>query len=447
MRNISRVTVHAAPLPITAYRPARRGWLTVVFLGLTAGLQMSDRGLYAVLSHEIEVAFGIGDTLLGALQGIAGILVASALAVPLARLGDRHSRKTILLSLIAAWSGLTTLGALAPNFTWFFVGRAASGVTEFAMIPIVYSLIPDVVPERARVPANLVFAALMAIGASIGFYLANDLFRFAAQQGVFGLPGWRGALLLLGLGGVPLLLLGFAIGDPVRAAVTLDSTGQSGSLAAFVRTRHRTIVLFLGTAGGLAIAVQATIPMAALALSRRYSADLGEIGHALGIITLVTALGSLPLAGAIDRALRNRFDERARPLIMGGAAALSIPFAILPIMAATGHMALWLLAGFILLTCIGNALIPTMLQDLAPIELRARCFAAYSFVIAIFCALGPVLSGAVSQFLTGGDLQRAIALAGVPALAVATLCAGYLAKVRPTDAENTTDLRSQSPGA
>lgn len=437
----------AAFPPTIAYYPARRGWMTVVFLGLTAGLQMSDRGLYAVLAHEIELAFGIGDALLGALQGIAGILVASALAVPLARLADRHSRKAILLGVTGAWSGLTMLSALAPNFAWFFVGRAASGVTEFAMIPIVYSLIPDLVPERSRVSANLVFAALMAIGASIGFYLASDLFRFAAQYRVIDLPGWRGALLLLGLGGVPLLLLGFAIRDPVRAAAALDPTGRSASLAAFVRTRRRTIAWFLGAAGGLAIAVQATIPMAALALVRRYGAGLSEIGHALGIITLVTALGSLPLAGAIDRALRHRCGERARPLIMGGTAALSIPFAVLPIIAATEHTALWLLAGFVLLTCVGNALIPTMLQDLAPIALRARCFAVYSFVIAVFCALGPVLSGAISEFLTGGDLQRAIVLAGVPALAVAALCAGCLTTMRPVDVENPAGSRAEPPGA
>lgn len=82
-------------------RPTRpAGLWTVAFLGITAGTQMSDRGLQSILSPAIQQSFGVSDAVIGALHGIAGILVASALAVPLARLADRHSRKTILLGLI-----------------------------------------------------------------------------------------------------------------------------------------------------------------------------------------------------------------------------------------------------------------------------------------------------------------------------------------------------------
>ena len=397
------------------------GILSVVFLGVAAGVQMSDRGVHALLSSEIKAAFGVGDAVIGMLHGVAGILVASALAIPLAKLADRYSRKLILLALIAAWSGLTALGALAPNFPLFFAGRAASGVTEFAMIPVVYSLIPDLVPDRWRVAANLGFAALMAIGASVGFYAGNALFTFATELAPLGLPGWRATLLLLSLAGLPLLLIGLAIVDPPRGHTHGEAAADTGSLADFLRANARTVLLFLGAAGGLAVAVQAAQPMAAMALSRRFAADLGQIGHALGDITLVTALASLPIAGLVDSALRGRWAARARPLIMASAATLAIPLIALLGSAPDEHHALVLLGGFTLMTCIGNALIPTMLQDLAPPELRARCFAAYSFVIAAFCALGPVLSGAISDYLVRDNLLWAISLAAVPPLVLAAL--------------------------
>lgn len=408
------------------------GVLSVLFLGVAAGTQMSDRGLQAVLSPAIQQAFGVGDAVIGALHGIAGILIASALAVPLARLADRYSRKHMLLALIAAWTILTGVSALAPSFPLYFTARAVLGVTEFAMIPVVYSLIPDLVGERFRVGANLSFAALMATGASAGFYGGGAMLAWA--QGlvdagtVTGIAPWRLAMVLLGAAGVPLLLLGLFTWDPPRGARQAGAAGSpQGSIAAFARAHGREIVLFIGAAGGLAVAVQALTPMAALALVRRYGADLSDIGHALGVILLVTNLCSLPAAGAIDRLLRRRLHARARPAVMAAGAALSLPCAALLGMAGTAQQALAIVAVFLLLTCIANALIPTMLQDLLPAELRARCFAIYSFVIAAFCSLGPVLSGAVSDRLAQGNLLLSIGAVAVPALVVAMASAGLAA--------------------
>lgn len=405
------------------------GIWTVVFLGVTAGVQMSDRGLHAILSPAIKETFGVGDAVIGALHGVAGILVASALAVPLARLADRYARKLILLGLIALWSVLTAVCALAPNFPLFFLGRAASGVTEFAMIPVVYSLIPDLVREDWRVSANLGFAALMAVGASAGFYFGGGLLAFAAGIAPAGWEPWRLALACLALAGLPLLLAGLAVADPPRARTDVAGESAEGParLLPFLRARARDILLFLGAAGGLAVAVQATTPMAPLAFVRRYMADLGPTGHALGVITLVASLASLPAAGVFDRLLRPRLGPRARPAVMAVGAALAVPCLLVLGGAATERQAIATMALFLLVTCVANALIPTMLQDIVPPELRARGFAVYSFVIAAFCAAGPLLSGLVSDALVGGDLLLAIAWVGVPALALAAACAGLAA--------------------
>lgn len=395
---------------------------TVAFLGVTAGVQMSDRGLQSVLLLAIQKSFQVGDATIGALQGLAGVLVASAIAVPIARLADRMSRKKVLLGLIVGWSGLMVLSGLAPNFPLFFVGRAAAGVTEFAMIPIVYSLIPDLAPERSRVAANLSFAALMAAGASAGFYFGDVIVHAAEGLFAFQAEPWRKAMLLLSLAGVPLLLLGLLTADPRRTVIT-DAKTPSASLLAFLRERWRAVGLFVGVAGSLMIAVQALNPLIALALQRRFDADMSQIGQALGVVTLATSIGCLPVAGFLDRALRRRFGLAARPLIMGVGALASVPCAVLLLTVSRMDAALWLVAAFLFLTCTANALVPTMLQDLTPAELRARSFAIWSFVVSIFCAIGPMVAGTLSDLALHGRLLSAIAATAIPALIVSALCA------------------------
>ena len=419
----------------TSVSPSAARWspsalFTVGFLGVAAGVQMSDRGLQSVLLSAIQTSFQVSDAKIGALQGLAGILVASAIAVPLARLADRMSRKLVLLGLIAGWTALMALSALSPNFPLFFIGRAASGVTEFAMIPIVYSLIPDLAPERHRVASNLCFAALMAAGASAGYYFGDAIVQAADAGLPFAMAPWRKAMLLLAFAGLPLMLAGLLTLDPPRRIAAAEAE-TAGSLPVFLRERWQAIGLFVGVAGCLMIAVQALNPLIALALERRFDAGMRDIGHALGIVTLITSIGCLPIAGFLDRVLRARLGLAARPIIMGGGALLAIPcVALLPMVTAIHH-ALVLVAAFLFLTCISNALVPTMLQDLTPASLRARSFAVWSFVVSIFCAIGPVVAGALSDLVLGGRLLTAIATVAVPALIISVACALRSARQKP----------------
>ena len=417
-------------LSATERSTSAAGLWTVAFLGVTAGVQMSDRGLQSILSPAIKASFDVSDAVIGALHGIAGILVASALAVPLARLADRYSRKLILLGLILLWGLLTALSGIAPDFELFFIGRAASGITEFAMIPVVYSLIPDLVSDRHRVPSNLAFAALMATGASAGFYFGGNLLEFAGTIAPAGMEPWRAALLCLSLLALPLLLIGLFVQDPPRGTPTGSERHEHAALAPFLRLHQRHILLFLGAAGGLAIAVQAVAPMAAMGLVRRYASDLVPTGHALGLITLATSLGSLAVAGIVDRILRPRMGDASRPLVMAVGGTLAIPCLVLLGVAGEERHALALIAMFLALTSTANALIPTILQDIIPAELRARSFAIYSFVIAAFCAIGPLLTGGLSDHAVGGNLLLAMSFAGAPALLIAAISAALMARER-----------------
>src|SRR5690606_27575943 len=74
-------------------------------------------------------------------------------------------------------------------------------------------------------------------------------------------------------------------------------------------------------------------------------------------------------------------------------------------------------------TSTANALVPTMLQDLAPATLRARSFAIWSFVVSVFGAAGPLVAGALSDRVFEGHMVNAITFTAIPALAISALCA------------------------
>lgn len=412
----------ALPCPAQSAGWTPRGMFTVAFLGIAAGLQMADMGLQAVSLAAIQTSFGVSDATLGALQGLAGILIASALAIPLSRFADRYSRKRVLLWLIAVSSALMALSGLAHEFPLFFIGRSAAGITEFAMVPLVYSMIPDLAPERHRVAANLGFAALMAAGASGGFYFSGAILSAAQDLFPWGAEPWRKAFLLLGMAGLPLLLLGALTADPARRIEAADAASVS-SLRAFLLRRWRAIGLFVGVAGCLIVAVQALNQLVALALERRFNAAPGEIGHAMGLIILITSVGCLPVAGLLDRAMVRRVGQAVRPLIMGLSAVMAIPVLLLLTAAQALDHAFVAVGLFLFMTCIANALVPTMLQDLAPASLRARCFAIWSFVVSLFGASGPLLAGTLSDWLFQRHMLNAVAAVAVPALAISAACA------------------------
>ena len=400
---------------------APRGIFTVAFLGITAGVQMSDTGLQAVSLSAIQETFEVSDATVGALQGFAGVLAGSALAVPLARYSDRYSRKRFLLCLILASTAMMVLSAIAPNFPLFFIGRSAAGITEFAMVPLVYSLIPDLAPERHRVASNLSFAALMAAGASGGFYFSGTILATATELIPFDIEPWRKGFLLLSAAGIPLLLVGMLTQDPPRRGRE-SATSSLATLWPFLKQRWQPFALFVGVAGCLTIAVQALNLLIALALEREFNALPGHIGEALGVIVLATAVGCLPVAGLLDRSMRPWWGRAVRPFIMGAAAIIGIPVITLLRFAPSVEQAFVIVGVFLFMTSTANALVPTMLQDLAPAELRARCFAVWSFVVSVFSATGPFVAGFLSDHVFEGHLIEAITVTAIPALVISALC-------------------------
>lgn len=154
-----------------------------------------DRTLIGVLGEPIRETFGLSDTMIGLLSGLAFAFLYTLLGIPFAMLAERKNRTTIIAIAMAAWSGMTVLCGMAQNTLQFALARVGVGIGEAGCSPPSHSLISDYFPPEKRSSALGIFALGIPIGSMLaavgGAWIAN-------QEGL----NWRDAFIWMGLPGV-----------------------------------------------------------------------------------------------------------------------------------------------------------------------------------------------------------------------------------------------------
>ena len=103
-----------------------------------------------------------------------------------------------------------------------FAGRLVVGVGEAALAPAAMSIIADMFPAERRGMAIGLFVMGMAVGGGVAISIGGAVLGLAQAGAFAGLPllgtlaPWRAVLVLLGLSGVPLLLLLATTREPER---------------------------------------------------------------------------------------------------------------------------------------------------------------------------------------------------------------------------------------
>jgi len=121
-----------------------------------------------VAGGPIKADLALTDTQFGLLGGTAFALLFCLGAVPLGWLADRTDRRRLIAIGILAWSAMTALCGLAPDFQTFLLARIGVGLGEACLVPAGVSLIRSGVAPDRRGRA----VALFLIGATSGTALA-----------------------------------------------------------------------------------------------------------------------------------------------------------------------------------------------------------------------------------------------------------------------------------
>jgi MFS family permease len=197
-------------------------WYVVVLLTLIYTVSFIDRQILALMIGPIRRDFGITDTQVSLLIGLAFALFYTFLGIPIARLADRHSRRAIIAAGVLVWCLMTAACGVSHNYSQLFWARVGVGVGEAALGPSALSMISDYFPQESRGRAISFYTMGISLGSALAMIVGGQLVANAMQAPpvtvpVFGqLYGWQPIFFLVGLPGIVLALIMLTVAEPER---------------------------------------------------------------------------------------------------------------------------------------------------------------------------------------------------------------------------------------
>ncbi|WP_422059693.1 MFS transporter [Sphingopyxis sp.] len=402
------------------------GYYIVVLLMLAYMLSFLDRVLISLLVEPIRTEFGLGDTEIGLLVGFGFVLFYTVLGVPFGAAADRTNRRNLIVFGLVGWSLATAGSGLVAGFGGLLLMRALVGVGEATLSPAALSTIADRFPPERLGFAISIYSSGVVLGGGLAMGFGGMIAEWAARTSIdipgWGMiEGWRLAMLLVGLLGLPLALLLLAT---MREAPRNDGgrpVPGFGELLATMR-RHRAAFATVFIGYGCAV-ISAYIPLlwGPALLAREHAMGPAEIGLALGVVVGVCGFAGVLTGGILSDRLARRGTVHAPVLLV--LATLPPQFLALgtAYLSANTRWVLILLGLGTFLSSILGGLQATTVQLLTPAAMRGRAMAIYLLVVTLLgMGLGPLVIGMLSDHVFG-TLPASLATTSAVSLALAAV--------------------------
>ncbi|WP_345750017.1 MFS transporter [Microbacterium rhizophilus] len=151
-----------------------------------ASLTILDMTKVNVALPSIEQAFGVGSTELQLV--VSGyVLALGLLMVPMGRVGDQRSRRTLFVIGLSLFTLASVLCAVAPGAEVLLIGRVLQGVAAGIHMPQVMGLIQHLFRGAERGRAFGLFGATVGLATAFGPLTGGLLIGLGGPQ-----DGWRG---------------------------------------------------------------------------------------------------------------------------------------------------------------------------------------------------------------------------------------------------------------
>ena len=377
----------------------------------------------AILIGPIRESFAISDFEYGLLHGLAFTLFYTLLGVPIARLADRRSRRTIVGVGVLFWSAMTCACGVVRSYGGLFVARMGVGIGEAALSPPAHSLLSDLYP-RERLPRAL---SIYTLGITIGggmAYMIGGWVLGAVEGTTVSLPGlgalrpWQLTFVVVGLPGFFVGALAWTIREPARTD-RIAGVGESIPLRDVLRyfRRHaRVYVAIVGGVSTLSVLGYGTITWYVEMLIRNFDAEASRVGPRFGwIFVIAGSMGALA-GGFFAERLRTRSADANLRVVVIAAGLWIAPGVFGPLMPSE-QSALAMAAPilFLMSSYLGPAV--AALQTATPNEMRALASAILLFAANLLgLGLGPPIVGWLTTHVLGGDHTLPVALSGLAAV-------------------------------
>ncbi|MDF9826166.1 MFS family permease [Ereboglobus sp. PH5-10] len=202
-------------------------WEIVVWLWLAYFMNQADRQLYSVVQKQVQDALGLSDIQTGLVNTV--LIASMAVMMPIAGfVGDRFSRRRIILWSLLAWSVATMLTGFTNGLVSLIVVRSlATAVGEAFFLPAATALIGQY-HVKTRGQALAIYQTAQYFGAVscgwVGGWIAGNY-------------GWKHSFWIFGGAGVVLVALMWSrLKDAPKTAVAVAREPISAVLGALFRT-------------------------------------------------------------------------------------------------------------------------------------------------------------------------------------------------------------------
>lgn len=374
-------------------------------------LSFVDRQILAFLVGPIERDFGVTDTRMGLLQGLAFALFYTFMGLPLGRIVDTSNRRRLVSICILVWSLFTAGCAATKSFISLFLARIGVGVGEAGLGPAAYSLISDYFPRERMGAAISVYYFGLFWGSALASLVGGVTLDALARTPLLTVPvlgtiaSWRIIFLIVGLPGLLFALLAYTIREPLRRNLLLTAEGLPAK-ATFRETIVQIRLRWQSMAGisvGMACQSMTTYAVTAWAPTyfvRVYGWNLARTGKVLAFILVVFACSGMYVGGILSDRWQKRGISDA-PLKTGvmsaaGMIAFLVPATIMPGIEWT--LAFFVTGVFFMAFAMGSMV--AALQVIFPNQARGQVGALFLFVLNLGgLTLGPFLPGYFNDHL------------------------------------------------
>jgi MFS family permease len=417
-------------------RPSLGAWGGVAILWFFYVIAFMDRGVIALMVQPIMDDLHITKIQMGVLQGFAFATTYSLGALPMGWAVDRLNRRRILFAGVFVWSCGTIACGLCRSYEHMAAARALVGLGEAALTPTALSLIADMFPRNRIGTATAVFSSGATMGVGAALIFGGTLLHGLEAHGVtigHAAP-WQTVFLVFGSCGACASLLSFLIPDDRsrRANSGAVRAAPAASLVDFGRFMLARAPLLLCLF--LAFPLLLTISNAYLAwVPHHFETSFGWDAHRTGLVLgflnlLAPVLGVITGGYAMDQAMRAgvRAPHIVVPLI---STLVGVPLLAAGLLVSVPSTAITLLAVGLFVFNAFAAAQGTLIQLLAPPDMRGRFAAVYMLVVSLVgtglgAVLPPLINSAGAGAHHGVGWATAVAILGIGAIVSIVLFLG-----------------------
>ncbi|MES2731693.1 MAG: MFS transporter [Bacteroidota bacterium] len=358
-------------------------WETILLLWLAFFFNQADRQIFNIALPVVKLDLGLNDVQLGLISSV--FILAIGLFVPIAGyIGDRYSKRTVIILSLLIWSSATFFTGFSGGFVALIILRSTVGGSEAFYAPAANALIGEKFQSNLGAAMAIHQTALYAgiIGSGLlGGYISEHY-------------GWRSTFFIFGGIGILLFILMYfrlSDGSPAKSSDTASPSVVDGVK---LLLKKKTAVLLTGAFTCMVFVNVGYLTWTPTFLHEKFSVSVTEAGFSSMFYHHIFAFVGVMIAGKLSDKLASK-NRVMRLRLQGWALLLGAPFIALMGM---GTSLTWVYVGlavFGFFRGVYDSNIYASLYSVVDARVRASVSAAMIMFAYMVGSLAPVILGAV----------------------------------------------------